>query len=83
MPGVFFDQDKEIEMVVHVDDLLIIGHRKSIVNFRKQLEKLFEMESQILGPLEGDESEVSFFGRTIAWTDEGLIVEGDRSTWTP
>ena len=78
MPGVFWHSTRGIEMVVHVDDLLISGKRDALTWLQRQLSKSFELDHVILGPEPNDAKEVQYLGRTICWTDEGLTVEGDQ-----
>ena len=77
MPGVFLHQVRKIKMAVHVDDLLASGLSEELEWLVKSLLSEFEMKHEILGPDAGQKTEVEYLGRRIAWTSEGIVIEGD------
>ena len=65
-------------MVAHVDDLLASGDNEDLLELRQELQERFECDGDLLG-LGGDEVQsLSFLGRTIRWTVEGLEWSGDE-----
>jgi len=76
-PGVYHHAGKDLKVLAHVDDFLCSGEVPALEWLKGELEKDFELKSEILGPDYGEVREVTFLGRRIKWTSEGLSYEGD------
>ena len=73
-PGIYNHEGRRLQIVSHVDDFLCIGGKEQLCWFRDSLKERYEIKSQILD--EGSPS-VSFLGRRIRWTMEGIEVVAD------
>lgn len=76
-PGVYYHVEKDLEVAVHVDDLIAAGPGESAKWLSESLRKHFEMKSEILGPGRDEVQRVQYLGRTICWTDLGITIEAD------
>ena len=77
MPGVFYHQDRDLRIVTHVDDFLGAGCEENLRWFKKELAKEFELKSAILGDGNAEEKSITFLGRQIEWTDDGITYAAD------
>jgi hypothetical protein len=75
--GVFVHPVRDIRVVTHVDDFLVAGENEDIVWLRDEMSKKYELKVQIAGWEPGDEKELSFLGRTITLSYDGVTMEGD------
>ena len=80
MPGVFKHGERNLEIIVHVDDLLVTGQRNQLQWLKDELSQRFDMNTMFLGPDRGDAKETQYLGRILRWTNEGITLEGDPST---
>ena len=76
-PGVYFHPTRLLKVISHVDDFLITGEGHNVSWFVAELEKAYEVKTQILGWGHGELSEITFLGRSIRKSCRGLEVEGD------
>ena len=77
-PGYFRHPDQDLDMCVHVDDLLVAGFREHLQWFLEQLTKVYEVEHEILGNDEDQKKEGAYLGRQLTWiVDEGVKVSPD------
>ena len=44
---------------------------------KKELEKIYELKTHVLGPGENDEKQVKVLNRIVTWTDQGVQYEAD------
>ena len=68
--GYYFNKERNVEIVAHVDDLLITGAKADLDWTYAQLTREYELKRNFLGP--GYEDQVSYLGRTLKWTPQGL-----------
>ena len=73
-PGIYFHAGRNLQVVSHVDDFLCIGGEQELRWFRDSLQKKYEIKSNILNA--GNKT-VTFLGRKVTWTDEGIEFEAD------
>ena len=64
-------------VVTHVDDFLCSGQKHDLLWFKEMLSVQFEMKDGILGGRSDESKEISFLGRTIRQTADGIEMEGD------
>jgi len=76
-PCVFYHPGKDMTVVTHVDDFLCSGRKSDLQWFYNQLSLQFEMKHETLGNLPDESKEISFLGRTIRQTKDGIEMEGD------
>ena len=77
MLGVFQLDQHKVTLVVHVDDILMVGTESSLHLVQTKLEEIYELKYQILGPQRHHEQEVKYSGRHICWTNTGVTIEAD------
>ena len=75
--GVFTHPERDLRVVVHVDDFLISGEGHQLQWFRDQLTQKYELKVQVAGWGHGDDRELQFLGRVIRFTQTGIELEGD------
>ena len=78
MPSVYYHREWDVCVVAHVDDFLSCGPKDSLLKLKEQLLERFSCSGDILGEGEDEVKELSFLGRKITLTDEGLEWRGDR-----
>jgi hypothetical protein len=57
------------DIAIHVDDLLVIGTRSEVQQFFEDLKRHVLLKEEIIEKYK----EYEFLGRTLCWTDEGII----------
>jgi hypothetical protein len=75
--GVFTHPERNIRVVVHVDDFLLSGEQHQLSWFQDQMAKKYELKVQTAGWNQGDNRELQFLGRVIRLTQTGIELEGD------
>ena len=75
--GVFTHPERDLRVVVHVDDFLLSGEGHNLLWFRDQMLKKYELKVQVAGWDREDEKELSFLGRTFR-TPHGNRHRGRR-----
>ena len=75
--GVFTHPERDLRVVVHVDDFLISGEGHQLQWFRDHLTQKYELKVQVAGWGREDHKELSFLGRVIRLTPSGIELEGD------
>jgi hypothetical protein len=76
-PAIYMHFDKEIRVVVHVDDFLCKGSRKHLKWLHDELAKAYDLKVKVIGNDHDLDKEGTFLGRLIRWTSDGIEVEGD------
>ena len=78
-PCTFFHKKRQLKTVVHGDDFFTEGTPKELQQLDKDLEKHFEMKTEVLGPNSeaGETREVRFLNRILTWNDNGISWEAD------
>ena len=66
----YFHPDRNIRLLVHVDDFAYIGHACDINWFVGEMKKVFKVIAITLGPDHGEVNEVKFLNRVIRWEQE-------------
>ena len=75
--GVFTHPERDLRVVVHVDDFLLSGEGHQLQWFRDHLTQKYELKVQVAGWGHGDDRELQFLGRVIRLTQTGIELEGD------
>ena len=65
-----------VEMIVHVDDLFVVGPLENVTKVYHGLAESFEMKCKYAGPETGN-NEVEYLGRRIVFTADGVEIHGD------
>ena len=72
-PAVYYNPDVDIWAVCHVDDILLLGPRNNLVDFKGKLDQIYDITGEILE--EG--CEIKYLGRTIGRDSNGYYWHGD------
>ena len=64
-PGVYYEENRGLKIISHVDDFLVVGPRSEVQWFNARLASEYEVKVQMMGWRSGDRDDVSFLGRTI------------------
>ena len=77
-PCTFYNQQRGIRTYVHGDDYVSIGTSDQLKWLQTQLEKSYQVKTQILGPKEGQLQQVKILNRVVTWDDKrGIGYEAD------
>jgi hypothetical protein len=76
-PCVYYHAERDVTVRTHVDDFLCGGEKKHLKWLQEMLSIEFDLKCELLGKLKDEVSEVSFLGRMIRITNEGIEFEGD------
>ena len=74
--GVFTHRVRDLRLVVHVDVFPASGEKGDLIWFKEEFAKTYELKVQVAGWESGDEKKLSFLGRTIRTTPDGVELEG-------
>ena len=56
-PGVYYHNEKDVEITLHVDDFLVVGEEEHLLELKMALEKVHKLKEKVLGPDEDDSKE--------------------------
>ncbi len=73
----FWNVDTGLEMIVHVDDLLVTGEEKEIKRLEARLMSKYELKSKVIGPGAHQEKEGENLGMRIRFEEGGLSISAD------
>ena len=76
-PCILYHRERDIQLVYHVDDMLLAGDPKQLDWFVRCFSKAFECTMHRLGPDKDEEQEISFLNRRINWDQHGLRYQAD------
>ena len=76
-PCTFFHRDRQIRTYIHGDDYVSVGQEEDLQWMKRQIEKKYELKTQVLGPSKTDKQEVRVLNRIISWKDNGIQYEAD------
>ena len=77
-PCVYHHAEKELFVVVHVDDFLISGNPEAMTWLTTELEKQYDLKKKTIGPNQNEEHELKYLNRVISWdTDNFIRYRGD------
>jgi hypothetical protein len=74
-PSVFFHREREMVVVVHVDDFLCSGTEKDCEWLYSSLKSKYDLKSSVLHP--GSSDEGRYLNRRIRWVGAEIELEGD------
>ena len=73
--SVFHHPQKNLMVLVHGDDYVVAGEPADQKWLKEELEKAYQIKTQILGP--GGAKEGKVLNRVVAWTPKGWTYEAD------
>ena len=77
-PVAFYNEEKDINLVVHGDDFTFVGEDRSLTWVESHMKKWYEVKVRArLGPDERDDREATLLGRIVRWNVWGLTCEAD------
>lgn len=76
-PCVFCHKDRSIWSLVHGDDYVSTGRPQDLAWLRKELEKVYELKTQVVGPCAEGVCEGKVLNRVLRWQDHGWELEAD------
>ena len=72
-PSVYHHKEKDIMVVVHVDDFLASGEQDQLDRLKKDMMETFDLSGTTIGPESNDEHEVKYLNRILRWTPENMM----------
>ena len=76
-PCLFYHRQRKIKVAVHGDDFVSEGVWKELLWMDEVLGKEFSIETEILGPDEGEVKELRVLNRVIGREKSGIVWEGN------
>ena len=76
-PCVYWNRERQLRVVAHVDDFLVTGPKGELLELRSQLKKKYEADGDVLGLEEGEARQAKFLGTFIRVRDWGIEVKAD------
>lgn len=77
-PSVFHHDEGGIRTLVHGDDYVSVGQPQQLKRLDEQLQKKYQIRTQMLGPGEEHLKEFKIFNRIVAWNGcRGSVYETD------
>ena len=76
-PCSFHHKDWDLSTVVHGDDFLTEGPIEGLQKMNTELEKSFQVKTEIIGPDAGQQLEARVLNRVIRWEETGITWEPD------
>ena len=77
IPCMYYHPGRDLVVVAHVDDFLVCGSRKELITLRTEIKDCYDCDGDILGDDSDDQSEITFLGRRLVWTSDGIEWLGD------
>ena len=74
-PAVYYHPEKNVVVVVHVDDFLVTGDGAMLESLYHELSKKFDIKMKMLSM--EDNRETTYLNRTLRWTEQGIEITGD------
>ena len=74
----FSHASRDIRVVVHGDDFLILASQADIDWFVTEVKKEFEIKVSMIGPDTDRAKTLKILNRVITWDEEGILIEGDQ-----
>ena len=74
-PAVYYSREKDVMIIVHVDDFLCVGDGAVLENLHVDLNKSFEVKKTMLSM--EDERETSYLNRRLVVTERGVEIISD------
>jgi hypothetical protein len=76
-PCLYYHPERDVTVITHVDDFLCSGEKRDLLWLREMISLEFDLKGEILGNLSDEKPEISFLGRVIRITGEGIELESD------
>ena len=76
-PCTFFHNDRNIRTYIHGDDFVSVASDDNLKWLKQQIERKYELKTQVLGPGKEDFQEVKVLNRILRWANSGVTYEAD------
>ena len=76
-PYTFSHEGKGLRCYIHGDDFVTVGTDKELKWMKQELEKAYELKTQVLGPSKEDLQQVRALNRIMTWKSHGISYEAD------
>ena len=77
-PCTFYHNERQIRTYVHGDDYVSTGKPNDLKWMQTELEKKYQVKTQVLGPNEGQQKQVKILNRVVTWDgSRGIVYEAD------
>ena len=61
-----------VELVLHVDDLLVVGEEQALQDLKEKLQAVYELKATIIGEGKADRKEGTYLGRNYSLAGVGF-----------
>ena len=77
-PCTFYHHERQLRIYVHGDNYVSTGTTENLQWMRAELEKRYQVKTQVLGPGEGQLKQVNILYRIVSWDgSRGIVYEAD------
>ena len=77
-PCTFYSPTRQIRTYVHGDDYVSAGMPKDLEWMKEELEKKYQVKTQILSPNQNQQREITILNRIVSWDGtKGFVYEAD------
>ena len=73
----FWNLETEVELIVHLDDILSTGDEEELNKLETALQKVYEVKGCVIGPGRHQKQSENYLGRTIEFVLEGTNLITD------
>ena len=78
-PSVYIHDAKEILLVIHVDDFLVVASQDALDWVYKEVSKVYELKKKIISSAPEDAHETTYLNRKLKWNEANwMSYEGDE-----
>ena len=76
-PCTFYHPSRHLRTYIHGDDFVTAGMEKDLTWMKTEIEKFYQIKTQILGPDAHDQQQVRVLNRILTWHEKGIRYEAD------
>lgn len=77
-PTVFHWAERDVQCVVHGDDLTFLGRDSDLKSVAKHMQGWYQLKIRAIpGADKGDDKSITILGRVVTWTNEGVEYKAD------
>ena len=76
VPCSFYNDKKDMCLVVHGDDFTILGYEDSLDRFKKEMKQKYDIKTTRIGPAKGDDKSLKILNRIVEWAPQGITIGG-------
>ena len=76
-PCIFYNQIRDISVMVHGDDYVAVGAEQDLQWLQTEIRKRYDVKVEMIGPEHSDQNTVKVLNRIITFVPGGILYEAD------